>query len=146
MSTKKEASKGAQVLVGACWIIAIAFGAATCYTSTPSDQGSTTAAAAECRTDLQCWGEKHLNAASVRCKAPIENVYESASKWTGGLMGPTFKRYRWHSEDAGIVTYVGDQIQYPIAPETWLPFIYECDYDPASERVLATRATPGRLQ
>lgn len=101
---------------------------------------------AVCRQDLRCWAEEHLIAASVRCEDHIERLGQYSHRWTDGWTEPKMSRYRWKDLSAGHVTYIGDKIEFQNGFGAWLPHIYECDYDPATERVLAVRAEAGRLR
>ena len=140
------------VVIGAVILIIVLIGGILVYESIPGSRRPTTAAVAAakaeaaCPADLQCWGERHMAMAVVLCTEPIENLSQYAAEWTGSFLDPTFKRWRWHGKAAGTITYIGDRIQYQNGFGAWQPARYECDYDPANERVLAARATPGRVQ
>lgn len=47
--------------------------------------------------------------------------------------------------DAGIVTYLGDRIQFQNGYGAYLNHSYACDFDTESEHVVNATAAPGRL-
>ena len=98
-----------------------------------------------CRRDLQCWGDQHSIAASIYCPEHIERLGNYAHKWTDGLLGAKFSSFRWKDMDTGIVTYLGDRIQFQNGFSAWQPHSYSCDYDTLNQTVLEVRANPGRL-
>jgi hypothetical protein len=98
-----------------------------------------------CAKDLQCWGDKHSVAAGVLCKRPIEALAKFSYKWTDGMFGLKFSRFRWLDRGSGTLTFIGDKIEMQNQYSAWQPQIYECDMDPKSRTVLAVRAKPGRL-
>jgi Ribosomal protein L7/L12 C-terminal domain len=100
---------------------------------------------AECRQTLKCWGEKHTVNAAVRCRGPVERMAKNNFEWTDGFLEPKFSHYRWKDESAGEVTYIGDKIKFQNGFGAWTLYTYECDLDASGERVLAVRASPGRL-
>jgi hypothetical protein len=112
----------------------------------PAASGAaTTNKDATCLADLKCWGEKHVIAASVRCDDAVERLAKYSHKWTDGLLEPKFSHYRWKNRATGVVTYIGDKIQFQNGFGAFQNHIYECDFDPRSEEVLDVRARPGRL-
>jgi hypothetical protein len=56
-----------------------------------------------------------------------------------------FSNWRWENKSKGIVTFIGDKIQFENGSGASENYIYESDYDPASKKVLDIRATPGKL-
>ena len=100
---------------------------------------------AECKKTLQCWGDKHSIAAAVRCDSYVEKLAKYSHKWTDGILEPKFSRFRWKDQAKGVVTFIGDKIQFQNGFGAWQNYIYECDYDPSSEQVLDVRAREGRL-
>lgn len=106
------------------------------------------AAAAEdaaCRGELSCWAEEHLIDASVVCDGAVENLANYDFEWTDGFLGMKFTHYRWKDQDAGVVTYIGDQIKFQNGFGAMQNHIYECDYDTVAEQPLEVRAEPGRI-
>ncbi|OAM79645.1 hypothetical protein [Devosia elaeis] len=100
---------------------------------------------AECREELSCWAEEHLLAASFACDSEVERLARYDFEWTDGFLGMKFTHYRWRNQDSGIVTYIGDQIQFQNGFGAMQRHIYECDYDTVAERPVEVRAEPGRL-
>lgn len=99
----------------------------------------------ECKTTLQCWGDKHSVSAAARCQRPIERLAKYSHKWTDELVEPKMSRFRWKNKEKGIITYLGDKIQFQNGFGAWQNVIYECDYDPATKKVLDIRITKGLL-
>ncbi len=100
----------------------------------------------ECRKDLTCWAERRVVSASYLCKPQIERQAKYSFKWTDGILGSKLTRYRWKNRANGVVTYIGDKIQFQNGFGVWQNCIYECDYDPENDVVLAVRVNPGRLE
>lgn len=100
---------------------------------------------AECKKTLQCWGDKHSIAAGVRCESYVEKLAKYSHKWTDGMLEPKFSHFRWKNQAKGVVTFIGDKIQFQNGFGAWQHYVYECDYDPSSEQVLDVRAREGRL-
>ncbi|MGC4084267.1 MAG: hypothetical protein QM736_19695 [Vicinamibacterales bacterium] len=100
---------------------------------------------AKCRSDLHCWGEKHMASAMVRCRPVVERLAKNNFEWTDGLLEPKFSHYRWRNQSTGEVTYIGDKIKFQNGFGAWTFYTYECDLDPAGESVTDVRAQPGRL-
>lgn len=98
-----------------------------------------------CRRDLQCWGDRNTIGATMACQPAVERLAKHSHKWTDGWLGTKFPKFRWKDQDAGIVTYVGDRIQFQNAFGAWTHHIYACDYDTINKRVVDVDAAPGRL-
>lgn len=112
----------------------------------PSPQAKATQPSdAECSKTLECWGERHFAAATVRCQSAVERLAKFSFKWTDGFLEPKFSHYRWKSQKTGVVTYIGDKIQFQNGFGAWQNSMYECDFDTYSGRVLDARAGAGRL-
>lgn len=128
-------------------IIAIAFKA--CAGGDDQKDEAATAAPkvdpATCRKDLACWAEEKLVTASVHCKDPVEKLAKFSARWTDGTFDMKFSHYRWKDQERGIVTYIGDKIEFQNGFGAYQGHIYECDFDPAIDAVLEVRARPGRL-
>jgi len=99
----------------------------------------------ECKKTLQCWGDRHLVGAAVRCASHIEKLVKFDHKWTDGMLEPKMSHFRWLDKEAGTLTYIGDKIQFQNGFGAWQAHIYECDYNPATESPIAVSARPGRL-
>ncbi|SPR99535.1 zinc ribbon domain-containing protein [Cupriavidus taiwanensis] len=113
----------------------------------PSNETAEQIAAKEaaCKSDLQCWGDKHVIAASVACAPEVEKLAKYSHKWTDGMMDTKFPRFRWANKDHSAVTYIGDKIQFQNGFGAMQNHLYHCDYDPLAKQVLNVRAAPGRL-
>lgn len=101
--------------------------------------------AAECPKDLRCWAEKHSTDAEIRCDDLVEDLAKFDFEWAQGFLGSKFSRYLWKDADAGIVTYLGDEIKFQNGFGAWQRYKYACNYDTVSGRALFAEASPGRL-
>ena len=103
--------------------------------------------ATECtKDDLSCLGEKGLSGASVYCKKEIEKFAKYSVKWTDtSLFDMKFSRYRWKDQPAGIITYIGDKVEFQNGFGAFTPMTYECDLMPDNKTVLDARVYEGRL-
>jgi hypothetical protein len=83
-------------------VLAFAFFAAGTSPSNSSSGGSSSSTSQvsdeECRKSLQCWGEKHMVSAAVRCREPIERLAKNNFEWTDGILEPKFSHYRWKNQ------------------------------------------------
>lgn len=100
---------------------------------------------ANCRVDLNCWGEKNMIKAAFRCAPQVERLAKYQHEWTDGWLGPKFTRVVWKDKANGVLTYVGDQIKFQNGFGAWQYHIYACDFDTRTETVLSVEAEPGRL-
>jgi hypothetical protein len=98
-----------------------------------------------CRQDLQCWGEKYIIEAGMYCEDSIERLAQYTHEWTDGFFDKKFSRWGWKDRQAGHLTYTGDKIKFQNGFGAWRPMVYQCDFDPSNNRVLAVRAEEGRL-
>jgi hypothetical protein len=98
-----------------------------------------------CWTLIECWGEKFLPSATVRCRGHVERLSDNGHQWMDTVVEPKFSRYRWIAQGRGAITYLGDKIRFQDGGGGWQNMVYECDFDTASQNVLAVRAEPGRL-
>lgn len=98
-----------------------------------------------CRQDLQCWAEKHFATASAYCQDPVERMAKYDFKWNDGMLEPKFSRYKWKNKEKGIVTYIGDKIQFQNGFGAFQNHVYLCDYNTITEQVVSVNAQPGRL-
>lgn len=99
----------------------------------------------ECRRSIQCWGDRHFVAASVRCVRPIERLANYSMEWTDGILEPKFSHFRWSPLGDGIVVYIGDSARFQNGFGAWQNVVYECTYDPGTEQALDATARAGRL-
>lgn len=100
---------------------------------------------ATCRKDLNCWAEKKFVTASVHCKAPVEKLAKYSARWTDGTFDTKFSHYRWLNREQGTVTYIGDKVEFQNGFGAFQKYIYECDFNPATDVVMEVRAQPGQL-
>ena len=103
--------------------------------------------ATECtKDDLSCLGEKGLSGASVYCKKEIEKFAKYSVKWTDtSLFDEKFSRYGWKDQPTGIITYIGDKVEFQNGFGAFTPMTYECDLMPDNKTVLDARVYEGRL-
>ncbi|MCY1210824.1 hypothetical protein D9M69_142590 [compost metagenome] len=100
---------------------------------------------AACKSDLQCWGDKHAIAAGIACAPEVEKLAKYSHKWTDGMMETKFPRFRWANKDHSAITYIGDKIQFQNGFGAMQNHLYQCDFDPLAKQVVGVRAAPGRL-
>lgn len=100
---------------------------------------------AVCRQDLACWAEGKFASASTYCKGPIERLAKFNARWTDATFEMKFSHYRWKDKARGLVTYIGDKIEFQNGFGAYQAHVYECDFDPATDAVIEVRAQPGRL-
>ncbi|MBS1167322.1 MAG: hypothetical protein H6R00_3347, partial [Proteobacteria bacterium] len=70
------------------------------------------AEAAACKGDLQCWGDKHLFAATAACKPSVERLARLDFQWVDGILETKFAKFAWGNKTKGTLTYLGDAIQF----------------------------------
>lgn len=161
VAKKKKSKAGKIVLWTIVLIVAIGWLGPKSETDTPTSTADSKTAKASAepapkpekieakagceKGDLQCWGEKNVVAAGVRCKRPIERFAKYDFKWTDGFLEPKMSHYRWSDIDANIVTYIGDKVQFQNGFGAFITMIYECDMSPDGETVLDVRIREGRL-
>lgn len=100
---------------------------------------------AACRQDLQCWGDRHAAMAGFRCASEVERLAAYSHQWTDGILESKFPRFMWKDREAGILTYMGDRIQFQNGFGAWVNHSYFCDFDPRRESVVSATATEGLL-
>lgn len=98
-----------------------------------------------CKSELDCWGEKNRIAAEVNCKNNIVALSQFSAHWTNGFNAPLFSHFRWLDKNRETITYLGDKIEFRNEMGTYQNFVYECDFDPLSFKVLNVRLKPGML-
>lgn len=99
----------------------------------------------ECRQDLQCWGEEHWSAATVRCEREIERQAQYEVKWTDSYPDTKLSRRGWLDEEDGTLSYYGDRVQFSNGYGAFQNYVYRCDYDPETQSVLNLELEPGRI-
>lgn len=123
-------------------IVALLVFAIVLWNYLTGDDEAERAADAACAQDLQCWGDRHRVTASLHCEPHVERLAAYSHEWTDRWS--RLSRFRWGAERPAL-TYIGDQIKFQNGFGAWQHHVYECDYDPATETVIAVRAQPGRL-
>ena len=103
------------------------------------------AAVRECRNTADCFARKNMARAGFACARPVADLSDSYSDWVNKEQEPRFGRFRVKNLDAGIVTYIGDKIQFPNGTGGMVNQVYECDFDAEKDRVVGVRARPGNL-
>lgn len=101
-------------------------------------------AEADCKRQLQCWGDKNKVASKNACIRAIEGVAKYSVKWTADELR-RFPQFRWTSQDNYAITYVGDAVQFQIKSGAYQNMRYECDYDAGTDKVLSVRIEPGHM-
>ncbi|WP_157928943.1 hypothetical protein [Pararhizobium haloflavum] len=101
--------------------------------------------AEDCRQDISCHGEKFVTEASVRCTGLIEGLANYDYEWTNGWLSPKFSRLQWVDREAGIVSYIGDEIKFQNGFGAWQYHTYRCNFDTELEAVVDVEAYPGRI-
>jgi hypothetical protein len=91
-------------------------------------------------------GEKHHVAALVYCSRPVERLAKHDFEWTNAFLEPKLRSYKWSNQSKGVVTYTGDKIKFQNGFGVWTHYIYECDFLPSGNTVVAVRAQPGSLR
>jgi hypothetical protein len=100
---------------------------------------------AECRQDLQCWGDKHLIAAGVWCRDKIEKLAKYQAEWTDRWYEQKFSRFRWADRTKGTLVYTGDKVKFQNGFGAWSPMTYSCEFDPLEKKILNVNAWEGRI-
>lgn len=100
---------------------------------------------AACRKDLECAGNKYGISAGVYCKKPVERLAKYTARWTDGTFDMKFSHFRWLNQEQGLITFIGDKIEFQNGFGAFQKHIYECDFNPVNNQVLDVRARPGQL-
>lgn len=98
-----------------------------------------------CRQDLQCWGEENWSMAEVICAEKIERLAKYEVKWTDSFPDNKLSRRAWLDQDAGTLSYYGDEVQFSNGYGAFENYVYRCDYDPAKKSVINVKLESGRL-
>ena len=96
---------------------------------------------AACRDDINCWGERHWEYASVHCGPLIQDLAAYQHEWDDGGYTPNrFKRATWSDKKAGRLIYAGNAIRFQNAFGAWRKASYACEYDSINERAIRALA------
>ena len=109
----------------------------------PSTPKESAAQKQKCRQDLECWVNKYDAWAERRCSKAVEALAKYSHRWTGDTKYP---RMRWGDKARGRFVLVGDGIEFQNGFGAWQRSIYQCEYDPALEKVTNVVAEAGRLK
>lgn len=126
-------------------IIAVTFSMCSSNKDNKPEQKQSQVDEAACRKSLQCAGDKYGISAGVYCKSSVERLAKYTSRWTDGTFEMKFSHFRWLNQDKGLITFVGDKIEFQNGFGAFQKHIYECDFNPMNNQVLEVRARPGQL-
>ena len=98
-----------------------------------------------CRQDQQCWGDQNYIKASRKCAESVERRSRYEHRWIDRALDAKFALMLWKDKEKGVMTYVGDKIEFSNGFGAFAGHIYECDYDTLRGLVVDTRINPGRL-
>ncbi len=99
---------------------------------------------AKCKTDWQCWAERHSLRAILSCQPQIENQAKYDFRWTDSWLQPKFSRVS-ATEKKNTFVYSGDSLQLQNGFGAWENYIYRCRYNVEAENVDFFEVKPGRL-
>lgn len=134
---------GGLVILGI--IVAVGFSMCSGGSKDKTEEKTAKVDEATCRKDLQCMGDKYTVAAGVYCKDPIVRLGKYSARWTDGTFEPKMSHFRWLNKEKGTLTFIGDKIEFQNGFGAYQKHIYECDFNPTGNQVLAVRAEPGQL-
>lgn len=105
------------------------------------------AAAAEvaCREDLQCYGSLAIREGSFECSKLVERMARNKFEWTDSWLESKFSHFSWADKDAGVVTIIGDKVQFQNGFGAFVNMVYACDWDQPNGAALDLRIEEGRL-
>lgn len=137
-----------QMFVGFVILAAIVGALVVSCGESEEEKQAAEAADSACMQDLECIGNKGTITAGVYCKEHIEKLAKNSAKWTDGALEPKFSRFRWKDKDAGIVTHLGDKVQFQNGFGAFVNMVYSCDLDMKKSPavVVGVDAAEGRLQ
>jgi hypothetical protein len=99
--------------------------------------------AARCRQDLQCWADKNMASATRYCVPMIEARARVNYRWTAMIF--KFSQYRWINQNAGTVTYLGDEIEMQNGLGNWVRHAYQCEFNTDTYEAKLVNIRPGRV-
>lgn len=113
------------------------------FSPSPDHSSSTSKSCAA--DDLSCLGNKGVVAAGLRCASHIERLAKHSVKWTDKTFETKFNRFRWENKNAGLITYIGDKVEFQNGFGAFTPVTYECVLSADNNTVLHVSAREGRL-
>jgi hypothetical protein len=145
-TTAGEMVIGFLFVVGMTWAAIHYFGSSSSSDDkAPAAEAPKKVSDAECQKDIQCWMERKLPEASYPCQKAVEKLAKYSAKWTDSTFEFKFDHMRWADQSRGVITYIGDKIQFQNGFGAYQNSIYECTYDPGSKTVINAEARPGKL-
>jgi hypothetical protein len=100
---------------------------------------------AACKASLDCWANRETVIALMLCKQNIVRFANYDIRWTAERFGEVLPKYKWADRDNGIVRYFGDSVQLQNGFGAWQNYLYSCDFDPSTQKLVDVRAEPGKL-
>jgi hypothetical protein len=67
-------------------------------------------------------------------------------KWTNWFVDAPFSFLRWADKEKGVITFIGDEVQFQNGFGAWIRHNYTCDFDPATKTVTNVQVNEGKLQ
>jgi len=80
--------------------------------------------------------DKHNIDGQVQCQKAIPKLGEFAHKWTDGWLDQKFMYYKQIVKEEGVLTLIGNKIQFQNKYGAWVSFKYYCDYDVRTDSVI----------
>lgn len=135
----KEKPSAAKAGCGA--VVIVVFLAAVVLALWPGDDPPTAEETAACKADLACWSKLYSVKASVLCLGAVDRVAGDDVVWDDGS-ALKLQYNRWLDRDAGTLTYYGDKLSLPNTSGILTRHRFECDYDPATDKLTGFRIEP----
>ncbi|MDN3517060.1 hypothetical protein QWY84_05505 [Aquisalimonas lutea] len=98
--------------------------------------------AERCRDgDLQCLAEAYVERAEEACDGRIAGAAQYEHRWSAA---PLFRRYVWRDQDAGVIAYGGDAIEFKNGFGSWQRYQYVCLFDTRAQSVRDVSVAPAQ--
>lgn len=75
----------------------------------------------------------------------IEKLALHDVKWTDKSGEGKFSNVKWNNQGAGLMTFIGDKVEFRDGYAAYTPMVYECDLSADFKTVLAVRVYKGHL-
>lgn len=102
-----------------------------------------------CETNINCIGPMFRSKAEKECSEEIERGAKFDIRWKNGTLESRFPIAEFPDETAiaslGVVRYRGDLVMFQNGYSAWSRYVYWCDYDTKTEKVIEVQAVRGRL-